>query len=101
MEAYQNNSSMEWLCCSCGLPNVGRKLFDTTSSLISSVSSISQYPVHCKVQSLCILTVNCQNLWNKKEEVETFVLNNDIGIVTGSESHLHQGTSNNDFLPHI
>ena len=21
-EAYQDNSSMEWLCCSCGLPNV-------------------------------------------------------------------------------
>ena len=30
-EAYQDNSSMEWLCCSCDLPNVASKFFDTTN----------------------------------------------------------------------
>ena len=62
----------EWLYCDCGLPNVVR------NSSISSVSSISQYPVRCKAKSLCILTANFQSLWNKKDEVEAFVLDNDI-----------------------
>ena len=62
----------EWLCCGCGLRDVVR------NSSISSVSSISQYPVCCKAKSLCILTANFQSLWNKKDEVEAFVLDNDI-----------------------
>ena len=53
-ETYQNNDSMECLCCSYGLPNVGSKLFDIISSQISSVSSISIYPVRCKANSLPI-----------------------------------------------
>ena len=63
---------MERLCCSCNLPNIASKLFDTCSSN-SSVSPISQYPVCCKAKSLHTLT-----------EVETFVLHNDIIIDMGS-----------------
>ena len=65
-EAYLDKSSMEWLCCSCSLPNVASKLLDTTNLSISSVSSISQYQVCCKAKSLFILTANFQSLWNKK-----------------------------------
>ena len=68
-QAYQDNSSMinsQWLCCSWGLSNVASKLFDTTNSSISSVSSISQYPIFCKTKSLQILTANFLSLWNKK-----------------------------------
>ena len=90
----------EWLCCSRALPNVASKLFDTKNSSISSVLSISQYPVYCKAKSLCILTANFQSLWNKKDEAEAFVLDNDIDIVIGSENHLHQGISNSEFLPY-
>ena len=97
-EAYQDNSSMEWLCCSCSFPNVASKLFDTTNSSVSSVSSISQYTVRCKAKSLHILTANLQSLWSKKGEVEKFVLDNDMDIVIGSESHLHQGISTGEFL---
>ena len=71
---------MEWLRCSCHFPNVASKPFDTTNSSISSVSSISQYPVRGKAKSLHILTANFQSLWNKKDEVEAFVLDNDSGI---------------------
>ena len=91
---------MEWLCCSCVLPNVASKLVDTTNSSISSVSSISQYPVRCKAKSVHILTANFQSLWNKKDEAEAFVVDNDIDIVVGSESHLYQGINNSDFLPY-
>ena len=91
---------MEWLCCSCGLPNVASKLFDTKNSSISSVSFISQYPVRCKAKSLRILTAHFQSLWNKKDEVEAFVLDNDIDIVIGLESHLCQRISNSKFLPY-
>ena len=97
-ETYQDNTSIKWLCCSCGLSNVAIKLFETTNSSIFSVSSISQHPVCFKAKSLCILTANFQRLWNKKDEVETFVL--DIDIVIGLESHLHQGIINHDFLPY-
>ena len=72
----------------------------TANSSVSSVSSISQHPVCCKAKRLCILTANFQSLWNKKDEVEAFVLDNDIDIVIGSESHLHQGISNSEFLPY-
>ena len=89
---------MEWLCCSCGLQNVASKLFDTTNLSISSLSSISQYPVRCKAKSFCILTANFQSLWSKKGEVEAFVLDNDIDI--GSESHLYQGIISSEFLPY-
>ena len=99
-EAYQDNSLMECLCCSCSLPNVASKFFETTNSSISLVSSISQYPVCCKEKSLRILTANFQSLWNKKDEVEAFVLDNDIDIVIGSEGHFHQGISNRKFLPY-
>ena len=99
-EAYQDNSSMEWLCCSSGLLNVASKLFETTNSSISSVSSITQYPVRCKVKSLHIFTANFLSLWNKKDEVETFFLDNDTDIIIGSESQLHQGINNSEFLPY-
>ena len=88
-ETYQNNDSMEWLCCSYGLPNVGSKLFDIISSQISSVLSISIYPVRCKANSLRILKANFQSLLNQEGKVETFLLDNDVDIVIGSESHLH------------
>ena len=77
-EAYEDNSSIEWFTS---------KLFDTTASSFSSVSSISQYPVCYKATSLHILTTNFQSPWNKKEEVETFVLDN-------KKSHLHQVSAN-------
>ena len=73
-QAHPANTSIKWLCCSCGLPNVASKLFDTTNLSISSVSSISQYPVRSIAKSLRILIANLQSLWNKKEEVETFIL---------------------------
>ena len=91
---------MEWLCCSSGLLNVASKLFETTNSSISSVFSISQYPVCCMVKSLHILTVNFLSLWNKKDEFETFFLDNDTDTIMGSESHLNQGISNSEFLPY-
>ena len=47
------------------------------------------YPVCCKANSLCILKANFQSLSNQEGEVETFLLDNDVDIVIGSESHLH------------
>ena len=90
-ELYQDNSSMECLCCSYGLPNVASRFFDTTKSSVSSISFISQHTVRCKAKSLCVSTANFQILWNKKEEFETLVLDNYIDIVTGSENYLYQG----------
>ena len=75
-------------------------MFDTTNLSVSSVLSISQYPVCCKAKSLHILTSNSKSFWNKKEEIETFVQDNDIDIVIGSESNLNQRVSKSGFLPY-
>ena len=93
-EAYQDTA--QWNGYAVAVVCPGSKLFDTTNSSISSVSTISQYPVCCKAKSVHTLTANFQRLWNKKEEDETFVLDNDIDIVIDSESHLNQGISNSD-----
>ena len=49
--------------------------------------------------SLRTLTTNFHSPWNKKEEVETLVLDNDVDIVICSESHSQQGITNSEFLP--
>ena len=51
----------------------------------------------CNITLLLVTysAVNFQSLWNKKEEVEIFVLDNDIGIAM---SHLQLGIKNNEFL---
>lgn len=72
--------------------------FYATKSSVSSVSFVSQHTVRCKAKSLLLSTANFQILWNKKEEFETFVLDNYIYIVTGSENYLIKGTSNEEFL---
>ena len=75
-----------------------------TASLNSSLalsnnnSSIFEQP---KIKAKCIriLTVNFQSICNKKEELETFLMENDIDVVLGSESHLSPSINNSEIVP--
>ena len=46
-----------------------------------------------------MLIVNFQSIWGKKEELKDVLLQNNIDIVIGSESHLDPSISNSEFLP--
>ena len=64
------NSSMD----GCFIVAVSLAL-QANTCLTQQVSSISQY--RCKLKSLLTLIATFQSLWNKKEEFETFVFDND------------------------
>ena len=69
-DAYQDNNSMD------GYVLVAVSLvLQANICLTQQVSSISQYS--CKLKSLLTLIANVRSLWNKKEEFETFVFDND------------------------
>ena len=83
-ECYTNATiEMQWTCIKCGLPNTSASLFD------SSISSInSSLNLRVKVKSLRVVTVNFQSIYNKKDELNSFLIENDVDIVLGYETHL-------------
>ena len=96
------NSSLSWECCNCGLRNISFSVFDSSISSNDTTNS----PKHAsspitkkKPKQLRIFVVNFQSIWGKKEELEV-VLQNDIDIVIGSETHLDPSISDHEFIPH-
>ena len=45
------------------------------------------------------MTINFQSIWGKKEELELAVLENNIDVVIGCETHLDPSIHDSEFLP--
>ena len=85
---------MQWTCIKCGLPNISASLFDSSMSSINSSLNLNYNVLHVKSKSLRVVTVNFQNIYNKKDELSSFLIENDVDIVLGSETHLSPSTNN-------
>ena len=69
---------------------------------MSSINSSFQlFEDMLRVQSkfLGVLTVNFQSIHYKKDELSSFLIENDIDIVLGSETHLSPSINNAEVLP--
>ena len=90
---------MQWTCIKCGLPNISASLFDSSMSSINSSLNLDEDMLRVKSKSLRIVTVNFQSIYNKKGELSSFFIKNDIDIVSGSETHLSPSINNAEILP--
>ena len=67
---------------------------NTRKSSLDEIKQLSQR----KVKQLRMLTVNFQSIRNKKEELELILINEDIDIVLGSETHLTPCITDSEIL---
>ena len=72
-------------------------IFETSFDSLDSTEILE--PKQKDRKTLRLLTVNFQGFWNKKDEIEEFLVENDIDIVLGSESHLKPSIKNAEILP--
>ena len=97
------DTSLEWECCNCGLMNISITVFNSFSSsnsLNDSVMTSSPLNISKKIpKQLRILVVNLQSIWGKKEQVEQALIESEIDVVIGSESHLDPSIKDSEFLP--
>ena len=92
---------LNWVCCLCGIKNISASLFNNTlnSSNSSNLSTQSENPKERTPTHLRILCMNFQSIWGKKEQLEQELLDNNIDIVIGSETHLDASIKDAEFLP--
>ena len=64
-----------------------------------NAASSPKPPPLCKAKQLRLLVINFQSIWGKKEELESILLEHDIDIVIGSESHLDPHINDSEILP--
>jgi hypothetical protein len=129
MQTYDflsNNSSVMWICTTCGLPNYSSgaifpgspvELTNSFSSLRSTESGdslltspiASSSPidkpdpiptVQNKKLTLRSLVINCQGIRSKKASFAACVENQNPDIVIGTESWLDGSVSNTEIFPH-
>ena len=63
----------------------------------NSIFNLDEYAL--LVKSLRVVTVNFQGIYNKTDELSSFLIVNDVGMVLGSETHLSPSISNAKILP--
>ena len=68
-------------------------------SSINSTLNLDEDMLRVKSKSLRVVTVNFQSIYNKKGELSSFLIKNDIDIVLGSETHLSPSINNAEILP--
>ena len=90
---------MQWTCIKCGLPKVSTSLFDSRMSSINSSLNLDEEMLRVKSKSLKVVTVNFQSIYNKKDELSSFLFENNADIVLGSETHLSPTINNAEILP--
>ena len=98
-ECYTNVTiEMQWTCIKCGLPNISASLFDSSMSSINLSLNLDEDMLHVKSKSLRVVTVNFQSIYNKKDELNSFLIENDVDIVLGYEAHLSPSINNAEIL---
>ena len=96
-DCYIQNETLECKCTKCALNDISTSLFNTS---ISSVESdIQDDKPKKKSKQLRISVCNLQSIWNKHALLKHHLLENNIDILIGSESHLSPNISNSEFLP--
>ena len=98
-ECYTNATiEMQWTCIECGLPNISASLFDSSMSSINSSLNLDEEMLRVKSKSLRVVKVNFQSIYNKKDELSSFLIENDVGIELGSETNLSSWINNTEIL---
>ena len=73
-------------------------LFDSSMSSINSSLNLDKDMLRVKSKSLRVATVNFQSIYNKKDELNSFLIENDVDTVLGSETHLSPSINNAEIL---
>ena len=68
-------------------------------SSIKSSLNLDKDMLRVKSKSLRVATVTFQSIYNKKDELSSFLIEIDIDIVLGSETHLSSSINNAGILP--
>ena len=102
-DCYTENSKLEWECCNCAIKNIRFSLFNhpvNSDHLLSSpICSSSPNITTKKAKQLRIMTINFQSVWEKKEELELALVENNIDVVIGCKTHLDPCIHDSKFLP--
>ena len=98
-ECYTNATiEMQWTCIKCGLPDISAPLFDSSMSSSNLSLNLDKDMLCVKSKSLRVVTVNFQSIYNKEDELSSFLIENNIGIVVGFETHLSPSINNAKIL---
>ena len=99
-ECYTNATiEMQWTYVKCGLPVILASLFDCSMSSINSSLNLDEDMLPVKSKSLRVVTGNFQSIYNEKDEICSFLIENDVDIVLGSKTHLSPSINNAEILP--
>ena len=83
---YTTDHTLEWTCLKCGIPPIHNLLSDSLLSS-SSETSVNDTP-KAKARMLCLMVVNLQGLWGKKELFTVTLSERNPDIVIVSETFL-------------
>ena len=67
-------------------------------SSINSSLNLDEEMLRVKSKSLRVVKVNFQSIYNKKDELSSFLIENDVGIELGSETNLSSWINNTEIL---
>ena len=102
-DCYMENSKLECECCNCAIKNISFSLFnhpiDSDHLLLSPICSSSSNITTKKAKQLQIMIINFQSVWEKKEELELALVENNIDVVIGCKTHLDPCILDSKFLP--
>ena len=88
---------MQWTCIKCKL--ISASLFDSSMSFINLSLNLDEEMLHVKLKFLRLVSVKFQSIYNKKDELSSFLIENDVDIVLGSKTHLSPSINNAKFPP--
>ena len=84
------NATIEMQCTwiKCEVPNISASLFNSSMSSINLSLNFDEDMLCVKFKPLRVVTVNYQSIYNKKDELSSFLIENDVDIFLGSATHL-------------
>ena len=103
-DCYTESNKLEWECCICAIKNISFSMFnhpvDSDHLLSSPICSSSPNITTKKAKQLRIeLWQSISRVIGKKEELELTLVENNIDVVIGCETHLYPCIHDSEFLP--